>query len=146
MDHWNVIFGSSDIVNAVKFLVDSGPWRELGGVPTRPMPPTGPGWSRPGTRLESTVWPAECSSDIVENPQVSTMVRKVGYTVMPMGAAGGTPRRELVGIPQAAGAEGLVVPVHCVGDERRGPAPVHRGRRGPSRKSILPTPRSTSAI
>ena len=102
-DHWNVIFGSSDTVNAVKFLVG-----QLRAV-AQPGPDTTDAADRSrlvatGHALQSTVWPAE-ASDIVENPQVSTMVHKVGYTVMPMGAAGRhTPMMGnwLMGIPQAA--------------------------------------------
>ena len=102
-EKWNVVFASADTINAVKFLVG-----QLRAV-AQPGPDTTDAADRSrlmatGHALQSTVWPAE-ASDIVENPQVSTMVRRVGYTVMPMGTAGRhTPMMGnwLMGIPQAA--------------------------------------------
>lgn len=100
---WNVIFNSSETINAVKFLGG-----QLLAI-AQPGPDTTDATDRSrliatGHALESTVWPAEASA-IVENPQVSTMAHKIGYTVMPMGAAGRhTPMlgHWLLGIPQAA--------------------------------------------
>ncbi len=100
---WNVVFSSSDTVNAVKFLAG-----QLLAV-AQPGPDTTDAADRSrliatGHALQSTVWPAE-ASDIIENPLVSTVAHKVGYTVIPMGIA----RRHtpmmgnwLMGIPQAA--------------------------------------------
>jgi len=101
-DHWNVIFKSAESTNAVKFLVG-----QLKAV-AQPGADTTDAADRTrllatGHALQSTVWPAE-ASDILENPQVSRVIGKVGYTVIPMGPAGKhTPMMGnwLMGIPKA---------------------------------------------
>jgi len=101
-DHWNVIFKSPETTNAVKFLVG-----QLKSV-AQPGADTTDAADRTrllatGHALQSTVWPAE-ASDILENPQVSTVIGKVGYAVIPMGPAGKhTPMMGnwLMGIPKA---------------------------------------------
>ncbi len=102
-DNWNVVFKSAQSVNAVKFLVV-----QLKAV-AQPGPDTTDAADR--TRLVATghaaqgaVWPAE-ASDIVENPQVSQVIGKIGYTVEPAGPTGKhTPMMGnwLLGIPKAA--------------------------------------------
>ncbi|HKV45899.1 MAG TPA: extracellular solute-binding protein [bacterium] len=102
-DHWNVVFKSDATVNAVKFFV--GQLRSI----AQPGPDTTDAADR--TRLVATghaaqgsVWPAE-ASDILENPQVSKVMGKVAYTILPAGPAGRhTPMMGnwLLGIPKAA--------------------------------------------
>ncbi|HYM69134.1 MAG TPA: extracellular solute-binding protein [bacterium] len=102
-DHWNVVFKSAETTNALKFLV--GQLKAVG----QPGADTTDAADRTrlvatGHALQGTVWPAE-ASDILENPQVSTVIGKVGYTVIPMGAAGKhTPMMGnwLLGIPKSA--------------------------------------------
>jgi multiple sugar transport system substrate-binding protein len=102
-DHWNVVFKSSATENALKFFVG-----QLRAV-AQPGPDTADAADRSrlvatGHALQGSVWPAE-ASDILENPKVSTVIGKIGYTVIPMGPAGKhTPMMGnwLLGIPKAA--------------------------------------------
>src|SRR5256712_3663841 len=102
-DQWNVVFKSDASVNALKFFIG-----QLKAI-AQPGADTTDAADR--TRLVATghdaqasVWPAE-ASDIVENPQVSKVIGKIGYTVFPAGPAGRhTPMMGnwLLAIPKAA--------------------------------------------
>ena len=102
-DNWNVVFKSDASVNALKFFVG-----QLKAI-AQPGPDTTDAADRTrllatGHAAQATVWPAE-ASDIVENPQVSKVIGKVGYVVMPAGPAGRhTPMMGnwLLAIPKAA--------------------------------------------
>lgn len=102
-DHWNVVFKSDASVNALKFFVG-----QLKAI-AQPGPDTTDAADRTrllatGHAAQATVWPAE-ASDIVENPQVSRVIGKVGYVVIPAGPAGRhTPMMGnwLLAIPKAA--------------------------------------------
>jgi multiple sugar transport system substrate-binding protein len=102
-DRWNVVFKSDASVNALKFFVG-----QLKAI-AQPGPDTTDAADRTrllatGHAAQATVWPAE-ASDIVENPQVSQVIGKVGYVVIPAGPAGRhTPMMGnwLLAIPKAA--------------------------------------------
>ncbi len=103
-DQWNVVFKSGATANALKFFVG-----QLKAV-AQPGPDTTDAADRTrlvatGHALEGSVWPAE-ASDILENPQVSTVIGKVGYVMLPMGPSGRhmpMMGNWLLGIPKAAG-------------------------------------------
>jgi len=102
-DNWNVVFKSDASVNALKFFVG-----QLKAV-AQPGADTTDAADRTrllatGHAAQATVWPAE-ASDIVENPQVSKVIGKVGYVPIPAGPAGRhTPMMGnwLLAIPKAA--------------------------------------------
>ncbi|TMJ09785.1 MAG: extracellular solute-binding protein [Bacillati bacterium ANGP1] len=102
-DQWNVVFKSDASVNALKFFIG-----QLKAI-AQPGADTTDAADRTrlvatGHAAQASVWPAE-ASDIVENPQVSKVIGKIGYTVFPAGPAGRhTPLMGnwLLAIPQAA--------------------------------------------
>jgi multiple sugar transport system substrate-binding protein len=102
-DNWNVVFKSDASVNALKFFVG-----QLKAV-AQPGADTTDAADRTrllatGHAAQATVWPAE-ASDIVENPQVSKVIGKVGYVPIPAGPPGRhTPMMGnwLLAIPKAA--------------------------------------------
>jgi multiple sugar transport system substrate-binding protein len=99
----NVVFRSDASRNALKFFI--GQMKAI----SQPGPDTADAADRSrlvatGHAAQASVWPAE-ASDIVENPQVSRVIGKIAYTVLPAGPAGRhTPMMGnwLLGIPQAA--------------------------------------------
>ncbi len=102
-DNWNVVFQSDASVNALKFLIG-----QLKAI-AQPGPDTADAADRTrlvatGHAAQASVWPAE-ASDIVENPQVSKVIGKMAYTVIPAGPVGRhTPMMGnwLLAIPKAA--------------------------------------------
>ena len=102
-DNWNVVFKSDASVSALKFFVG-----QLKAV-AQPGADTTDAADRTrllatGHAAQATVWPAE-ASDIVENPQLSKVIGKVGYVPIPAGPPGRhTPMMGnwLLAIPKAA--------------------------------------------
>ena len=102
-DNWHVVFKSDEAVNALKFFVG-----QLKAV-AQPSPDTADAADRSrlfatGHAAQGSVWPAE-ASDIVQNPQVSSVIGKVGYVILPAGPPGHhTPMMGnwLLAIPKAA--------------------------------------------
>jgi multiple sugar transport system substrate-binding protein len=102
-DNWNVVFKSDASISALKFFVG-----QLKAV-AQPSPDTADAADRSrlfatGHAAQASVWPAE-ASDIVQNSQVSSVIGKVGYVILPAGPAGRhTPMMGnwLLAIPKAA--------------------------------------------
>ena len=102
-DNWNVVFKSDAAVNALKFFVG-----QLKAI-AQPSPDTADAADRSrlfatGHAAQGSIWPAE-ASDIVQNAQVSSVMGKVGYVIIPAGPPGRhTPMMGnwLLAIPKAA--------------------------------------------
>jgi multiple sugar transport system substrate-binding protein len=85
-DNWNVVFKSPQTLAALKFFV-----QDLKGV-AQPGADTTDAADRSrlvatGHAAQANVWPAE-ASDIVENPQASSVIGKIAYAVNPAGPPG----------------------------------------------------------
>ncbi len=101
--NWKVVINSEESMRAVKFLVqdlkavaESGA-ENVDAADRSRLLAIGQGY-------QSTVWPAEVTS-IVENPDVSKVVGKVGYIPIPAGPSGkgvGLMGNWLLGIPKAS--------------------------------------------
>jgi multiple sugar transport system substrate-binding protein len=102
-DNWNVIFKSPQTLSAVKFFAGqlravAEPGADAVDAADRSR------LMAKGQAAQGSVWPAEAST-IVQDPQVSTVIGKVAYTILPAGPAGKhTPMMGnwLLGIPKSS--------------------------------------------
>jgi multiple sugar transport system substrate-binding protein len=140
-DNWNVVFKSDASVNALKFFV--GQLKAIG----QPGPDTTDAADRTrllatGHAAQASVWPAE-ASDIVENPQVSKVIGKVGYVVIPTALAGRhTPMMGnwLLAIPKAAKEKDWAFKFITWATSKQIQRPYAEAGGIPFRKSILTDP------
>jgi multiple sugar transport system substrate-binding protein len=139
--NWNVVFKSDAAVNALKFFIG-----QLKAV-SQPGPDTADAADRSrimatGHAAQGNVWPAE-ASDIVENPQVSKVIGKVGYVVMPAGPVGRhTPMMGnwLLAIPKAAKEKAWAYRFITWATSREVQGPYAKAGGIPFRKSVLTDP------
>ncbi len=140
-DQWNVVFKSDASVNALKFFIG-----QLKAI-AQPGPDTADAADRTrlvatGHAAQASVWPAE-ASDIVENPQVSKVIGKIAYTVMPAGPAGRhTPMMGnwLLAIPKAAKEKAWAYRFITWATSKEIQRPYAEAGGIPFRKSILTDP------
>ena len=140
-DQWNVVFKSDASVNALKFFIG-----QLKAI-AQPGADTTDAADRTrlvatGHAAQASVWPAE-ASDIVENPQVSKVIGKIGYTVFPAGPAGRhTPMMGnwLLAIPKAAKEKAWAYRFITWATSKEIQRPYAEAGGIPFRKSILTDP------
>jgi multiple sugar transport system substrate-binding protein len=140
-DQWNVVFKSDASVNALKFFIG-----QLKAI-AQPGPDTTDAADRTrlvatGHAAQASVWPAE-ASDIVENPQVSKVIGKIGYTVFPAGPAGRhTPMMGnwLLAIPKSAREKAWAYQFITWATSKEIQRPYAEAGGIPFRKSILTDP------
>ena len=140
-NNWNVVFKSDAAVNALKFFI--GQMKAI----SQPGPDTADAADRSrimatGHAAQGNVWPAE-ASDIVENPQVSKVIGKVGYVVMPAGPLGRhTPMMGnwLLAIPKAAREKAWAYRFITWATSRETQGPYAKAGGIPFRKSVLTDP------
>jgi multiple sugar transport system substrate-binding protein len=140
-DNWNVTFKSDASINALKFFVG-----QLKAI-AQPGPDTADAADRTrllatGHAAQASVWPAE-ASDIVENPQVSQVIGKVGYVVIPAGPVGRhTPMigNWLLAIPKAAKEKAWAYRFVAWATSKEIQRPYAEAGGVPFRKSILTDP------
>lgn len=140
-DNWAVVFKSDASVNALKFFIG-----QLKAI-AQPGPDTADAADRSrlfatGHAAQASVWPAE-AADIVENPQVSKVIAKVGYVVIPMGPAGRhTPMMGnwLLAIPKSAKEKAWAYRFIAWATSKEIQKPYAQAGGIPFRKSILTDP------